>query len=285
MTPSANEPTFEPPSLLVRQLTLDAGASRVQRPGEHAKTDELWLGNAYDPTNPDAATETLYLRVGSAPVLVAELVCGRMAHLLGLPAPEVFLVTVLAGTLPDSKLCPPETNSLYVGTRDVGGQTFSQLLDSNSQATARLLNTWPALGQVAAFDEWLANVDRNMGNLLYVAQTIHIIDHAEAFGGTMRTLFPLAELTETEFENKLARVLGALDPSRRMSILSDLGAWLKQTAGAMDVAATVRGAVHEALCNTAQHAELVDFIRRRLTITHRLLCNRLGHPQLQLQTA
>ena len=41
---------------------------------------------------------------------------------------------------------------------------------------------WPDLPKVVAFDEWLANPDRNMGNLIYVAQTLHIIDHAEAFG-------------------------------------------------------------------------------------------------------
>ena len=279
---SANESVFALPQPLARQMVLDEGASRVWRPNEDAKHDELWLGDLYDPTDPDGVTTSAYLRLGTNPVLVAELVCGCMARALDLPAPEVYLVKVPARALPGSSIASSNIDTLCVATRDVGGQTFAQLLSSDEKATARLLRNWPALGQVAAFDEWLANVDRNMGNLLYVAQTIHIIDHAEAFGGAARKLFPLADLGEMEFENKLGRLLVAFDPSRRTSILSELESWLTQSVAGIDIAATVRRAVSEALCNTEQHAELVDFIRHRLTITHRLLCNRLGHPQLPL---
>lgn len=280
---SANEPLFTRPPHAVRHLVLDAGASRVHRAHEQAKPDELWQGDAYDPQDPDGPTVAIYLRVAGQPALVAELICGTLARALDLPAPEVYLVTVPPATLPASSHASHNRPTLCVGTRDIGGTTFAQLLTSNEQAHLPLLMRWPELSKVAAFDEWLANVDRNMGNLLYVAQTLHIIDHAEAFGGSARELFPLHELTEMAFENKLGRVMQALDASHRDKALRELQQWIAASVGGIDLADMVQGAVTEALCQPQERSELVDFIRIRLTLTHQLLCTRLGHPQLALR--
>ena len=266
----------------VRRLVLNEGAARVARDVEDSKADELWQGDAVDPANPQDPTVPVYLRLGQRAALVAELVCGCVARALCLPAPEVFLLTVPAGHLAGSALARPDAPTLCVATRDIGGATFAQFLSSNEDAALQLLHQWPELARVVAFDEWLANQDRNLGNIIYVAQTLHIIDHADAFGGSARQLFPLAELTTQQFQNKLAGTLNAYKSSKRNELLQDVHTWLAQVGAGINIPAVVESASTRPWNTPEQDGELVDFIQQRLTLTHALLCNRLGHPQLSL---
>ena len=264
-------------------LILDAGATRVKRPKERTKRDELWQGNGYDPTKPDEPAVPLYIRLGEGGALVAELMCGRLARELQLPTPDVFLVAAPAGRLPRSKYVHSEGMTLCVGTLDIGGKTFSQLLAEDPDAAMPLLRDWPELGRVAAFDEWLANPDRNTGNLIYVAQTLHIIDHAEAFGGGSRELFPLSELTDAAFTNVLGEMVErAFDLDRKHGLLAQTLQWLSAVASHIDIGQVVATTRMEHWLSPAAKDELLNFIKARLAITHALLCNRLGHPQLKL---
>jgi hypothetical protein len=133
-----------------------------------------------------------------------------------------------------------------------------------------------------AFDEWLANTDRNFGNILFVASSLFLIDHGEAFGGSARKLFPLEDLTETAFTNNLANVLEAKPPAHLQTMLEQAKEWLVFTAGALDV--TTLGATTDMRKwhTDSEETELINFVRSRLLVTHKLLCQRLGLPQLKL---
>lgn len=282
---SANDAAYAAPSLTPRILVLDKGATRVRRERERSKPDELWQAEGYDPRQPGTVAVPLYVRLGAQHALVAELLCGCLAHTLGLPAPDVFLVVAPPRSLRRSKLANPDRPTLCVGTRDIGGETFAQLLNDDIDAAMPLLRDWPDLHKVAAFDEWLANPDRNLGNLIYVAQSLHIIDHAEAFGGSSRSLFPLADLTKLQFSNLLADLLAtSFRPDRLQDMLGHMQTWLTETGAQTDIEAVVRHARTEHWTNDAHRLELVNFISDRLTITHSLLCRRLGHPQLDLSS-
>ncbi len=282
---SANEDTFAPATgpEPVRKLLLHEGATRVERANEHEKSDELWQGDAHDPERPEEGAIPIYFRIGSAQALVAELICGCMAHELGLPSPEVFVLSIPSGTLKTSKLAPPDKPWVCVATRDLGGETFNQLLNDNANAAIDLLRQWPELGKVAAFDEWTANIDRNMGNIIYSATTLHIIDHAEAFGGGIRDMMPLHRMTGMALQNKLSGVLGKLGAQSRNAILQDLHAWLGSTAITLDLGSVVKRAGTDEWNSPEQDMELIDFLRQRLPLTHSLLCKQLGLPQLPLQ--
>jgi hypothetical protein len=279
---SANDNEFTPIFSPVRWLELNKGASRVKRSKERLKSDELWQGDAFDPLRPEDPAVPVYLRLGSGTSLVAELVCGCIARRLGLPAPEVFVVTVKPGTLQRSGLTKKRESSLCVATRDLGGATFTQLLNDDDDAAVQLLHQWTELNKVAAFDEWTANPDRNMGNLIYAAQALYIIDHADAFGGNSRTLYELAEMTEQMFSNKLADLLNVFDLDKRSKMLEEIENWITATAVQLDLTSAVDHAGTRPWSNVDQDKELIDFLQQRLTVTHSLLCNRLGHPQLSL---
>lgn len=280
ITVSANDTNFAA-LYPVHTLVLDTGATRIKRKGERKKPDELWQGVGFAPHSPTDGVP-LYVRVGPSNALVAELLCGVLARALKLPAPDVYLVQIPPGRMPRSKLVYAKDTILCVGTRDIGGDTFAQLLAENPRAVAPLLREWPELAKVTAFDEWLANPDRNMGNLLYVAQTIFIIDHAEAFGGSTRALYPLAELTDVQFTNLLGGLVGSLEAKKHPSMLEEMRQWLAHTAAATDIPNAVECAQLTQWIGPEQKRELIDFVTKRLTITHTLLCQRLGHPQLTL---
>lgn len=249
----------------------------------HLKEDELWVGDAFNPLDPGEPAIPVYARLGKSGALVAELICGCVARALKLPAPEVFLILIPPGHLPKSKHCNATTDTFCIGTRDIGGTNFTQLLSADMDAALPLLRQWPALPNVIAFDEWLANPDRNTGNLIYVAQALHIIDHADAFGGSARELYPLAELTSCKFRNLLAEMFNDFGHEARSSLLKNVLTWLNEAASTMDVQGVVNSAPTSLWNTPEQDRELVDFITQRLTITHSLLCDRLGHPQLSLR--
>ncbi len=279
---SANDQKFETAYLPVRTLVLETGARRVQRTGERQKPDELWKGEGFDPLNLGAESVPMYLRIGEGEALVAELLCGCLARVMQLPAPEVFLVFVLPGRLRKSKILPRDKVGLYVGTRDIGGRSFAQMVSDDAAAAFPLLLNWSELGTVAAFDEWLANSDRNPGNLIYVDQSLHIIDHAEAFGGSIRKDCSLTKLINIQFNNLLGEMIQSFRPDRVHDLLEKSHLWLSNTASKVDVAATIKQAGIQHWTTPENRDELINFITARLSITHALLCKRLGHPQLTL---
>ena len=280
---SANDNEFTPRFTPVRWLELNKGATRVKRSKERTKPDELWHGDAFNPQRPDDPAIAVYLRLGGAGALIAELICGCMACALGLPAPEVFILSVRPGTLRRSGFASKAVDTLCVATRDLGGDTFTQLLNDDDDAAVLLLHQWAEMNKVAAFDEWTANPDRNMGNLIYAAKTLYIIDHADAFGGQDQTFGGLKDLTEQMFSNKLADLLNVFDTGKRNAMLKEVEQWIASSAAQLDLPHIVSNAGTFPWSDVSHDKELIDFLTQRLTVTHSLLCHRLGHPQLGLK--
>lgn len=282
---SANDERFDVLAQPVRVLELNTGAHKVRRPGGAGKPDELWLGSAWDAGAPEADDVQVYVRVAGLQPSTAELLCGVVGRALGLPVPEPFLVRISRGALPRSRLLDTRLpECMAVASHNVGGTNFVKLLHRSSDSALRLLLTWEHLVPVATFDEWLANTDRNLGNILFAAGTLWLIDHADALGGTQAQLYPLAELTEVAFDNKLGRMLEGLQRPQRVAALQQASHWLAHPAGALDLQAALQCTGLAAWQSTAARTQLLDFVRARLTLTHSLLCNRLGHPQLPLGT-
>lgn len=252
------------------------------RDSEDELPDELWLGDAYDPATAAPPATSLYLRLGPPENLVAEAVCGCFAHILGLPAPEVFIVHVPPGHLPDSKLVNQNKTTLCVATKDLGGNSFLQFLRSDKKAATSLLIKWADWATVVAFDEWVANGDRNFGNIIYNNKTLYIIDHADAFGGASRSRYPLSKLIDGVFNNKLAIPMSKFTPEQCHHLLEGINQWLTEVAKPLNIPSIVEYADTSIWQSVWQMEELILFIEQRLVITYKLLCNRLGHPQLNL---
>lgn len=109
--------------------------------------------------------------------LAAELFCAVLAREIDLPAPEPLL------------LFDPISGSFVFGSVDLAYpnslRQFNVDPDTPDEAAVGVLleviSSWSRAREVAAFDEWIQNCDRNLGNLLFAGpDNFFIIDHGRA---------------------------------------------------------------------------------------------------------
>ena len=109
--------------------------------------------------------------------LAAELFCAVLAREIGLPAPEPLL------------LFDPMSGEYVFGSVDLqypnSLRQFNVDPDAPDEAAAQVLLQavagWSRAREVTAFDEWIQNCDRNLGNLLYAGpDDFFIIDHGRS---------------------------------------------------------------------------------------------------------
>lgn len=285
MTAAANAPSAAGMVERVRVLTLNLGAVRVLREHEGSKPDELWRGSGFDADDEDVP---VYLRLAEPLPAVAELVCAVIGRAAGLPVPVPYLVAVPAGSLPESRFAPPDGKALWsFASQDLGGANFAQLLKRDTPGAEAMLKAWEHLLPASVFDEWMANRDRHGGNLLFAAQALWMIDHADALGGSARQLFGLNEIVGDAFANHLAELCATTlgTPGLRRKALDKAQHWISDVAGAIDLPSAIVCCGAGRLQDEQACEELLDFMAERLTLTHALLCTRLGHPQLNLPPA
>jgi hypothetical protein len=109
--------------------------------------------------------------------LAAELFCAVLAREIGLPAPEPLL------------LFDPTSGGYVFGSVDLqypnSLRQFNVDPDEPDEAAVQVLleavSGWSRAREVAAFDEWIQNCDRNLGNLLFAGpDDFFIIDHGRS---------------------------------------------------------------------------------------------------------
>lgn len=124
----------------------------------------------------DCQVSVIFKRV-LEPELAAELFCSLLARELALPAPEpILLFDPLAGDYLFGSVDMEYPNSLRafnIGPHNADLAAQRQLKEA--------VSAWSELKHVTAFDEWIHNRDRNLGNLLYAGpESFVIIDHGKA---------------------------------------------------------------------------------------------------------
>jgi hypothetical protein len=132
----------------------------------------------------DAIIKDLDIRQLSNEVLTSVL-----ARAAGLPIPDGYLGVVSEADLAVTKApaLQPGWRLVYVSvdvkvpnvTFRARGMTFAQ-----EKELLRDIAGWGHLGDLYAFDAWIANVDRHPGNLLFGGkQEVWLIDHGHCFSG------------------------------------------------------------------------------------------------------
>lgn len=122
--------------------------------------------------------------------LGSELIASALARWVGMPVPDPYLVFVPNDTLPLSK-APKSADGLgcfAFASADAETPSVARFY-SPTDSTAlneicRRLADWQQVGELYGFDTWLANVDRNQGNILFLIDDVFLIDHDQTFGGS-----------------------------------------------------------------------------------------------------
>ncbi len=208
--------------------------------------------------------------------LHAELVSAVLGRFLGLEIPEPFIVVITPESEPplDVKLTHP---IIGFGTAAVAGHSFARL--GNFEA---LLDKLKNLGQIAAFDQLMANGDRHLGQMIFDGQTCSPIDHAQSFGGDSWSVMGLPSpsidiinwlLEHSAYGDKLAK-----DDVARYNLRKKTNASFTPLVG--NVASVLRAGGAEQLINERTLLELYTWLESRITHAVVQLCQKIGLPDM-----
>jgi len=213
--------------------------------------------------------------------LANELLAASIAIAVGLPIPTPVLAFASKDTGIGSA-CPLSDGSggLVFGSVDVGGTSVRQIyMASPQESTATLiaerLAAWDDAGRLYGFDSWIANIDRNAGNLQFGgAGGIWLIDHARGFTGSEWVSTGLDP--SHEYANQLAKWLTpSLTPDQRGEMAKSVG----DASDRLDPATLDSLAVgaHLAVLLTAGDRDaVVNFLADRMAHVPRLASRALG---------
>lgn len=160
--------------------------------------------------------------------LLNELFVGSLALSLDLPVPTPYLAFAPTAKLELHKGPKVDDGRLCFASADVKHPNVSfQMEEANQEAQAKLmedLKNWQGISSVVAFDTWVANVDRNGGNLLVAGKAeFWLIDHGHCLTGC--DWAPRDFVADKIYLNKIADWLkGQLDEKERESKSCELDA-------------------------------------------------------------
>lgn len=120
-------------------------------------------------------TKAAFVKLIPPRAIFVECACALLGRSLGLPIPKPAIVLITSESLD----CFAEgQHVLAYGSEDVRHPSFLRMFSDDYDHAFELLSQHPKLLDISLFDEWIANSDRNMANMLYGGSNdIFFIDH------------------------------------------------------------------------------------------------------------
>jgi len=220
--------------------------------------------------------------------IIAELVCSQVGRALGLPIPRPHLVCLQPEDIPKEStwhgIDAPRWcfASQHAGKRP---KSFARHLRSEDPVFKRALSSWTGFYAAMVFDEWIANDDRNPGNLLFdpVDQSFWMIDHGNGLTGAYWPIWGLKD-ADIVMGNVLAdELVAAATPkvTEAMRIEHTANAQMRDAANILWSEVGTEEYISK-LAQGVKPEEVRGFLTDRIQHTARLLMARLGYPQLEL---
>jgi len=121
--------------------------------------------------------------------LYIESLCALLGKNIGLPIPQPYIVKVTHecfSEIPERQFC------LAFGSEDAGYPSFRRY--AQSEEAFEKLKEFSKTTDIGIFDEWIANYDRNLGNILYDGtDTFSFIDHEHALPVALQPSEPASD--------------------------------------------------------------------------------------------
>jgi hypothetical protein len=218
--------------------------------------------------------------------LVNELIVATLGRTFGYPIPRPFLIQAQAKDFPVSKAVSgfdPDEFIYVFGSKDVGYPSYTRFFEDDEETVEYVLRhrKFKKWAETIIFDEWVANTDRHIDNLLLASEDEALwIDHARSFTGEF---WEAEDLKEGElYKNKLAdRLWPKLSIEERMGLKSrseEMAQWFcllpyHQVLACSRVSPFL---------NSTDAAALMTFIEKRVGLLESIICIRLGVPKIGL---
>ncbi|WP_146205847.1 HipA family kinase [Azospirillum sp. TSH58] len=199
--------------------------------------------------------------------LANELFGAALATALGLPVPPYFIAAATSSVLPVRK-GPSRGSYKFMFATERQGTPPLKRHWTGTRIPQRLIDAlarWPGNGTAFAFDTWVANVDRNLGNILFGGGTdIWLIDHGQCLTGpnwVAKNLNP-----SESYKNKLALWFCPYLDKPRTSVLIAACSAMPTHVKALDLTAIAQASRALDLLTESDGASMISFLRDRAPI-------------------
>lgn len=230
--------------------------------------NQTWKGHVR--TNTD--TVVVYAKLIDAREICIEAFCALLGRQLGIPIPKPFLILADSSSLP---IVPPGQNALMFGSEDADFPSFRRYANCK-QAYTRLQNFKSTL-DVGVFDEWIANHDRNIGNILYDGGNEFLfIDHGLAIPKEMDPCQPAVD-------NNIIRVLFSIKSElEKFRDLRTTSREITPTYNLLPLNEIMGQTQSKKYLAESEITKVLDFLSQRLSVIDSLVRCRLGIAQVDM---
>ncbi|MDF3123519.1 HipA family kinase [Rheinheimera sp. 1928-s] len=218
---------------------------------------------------------------------ITELACSKVGRALGLNIPEAYLVYVDTNAFPENV----KKQSSFAGKGALlafasaspapNSMSFERLLSENNPMANKLFEAWKSLDDVIAFDEWIANPDRLDCNYLYspAHNDFWLIDHGNALTGDCMPHWAL-DKPEIETYNTLFESVSHLKTHKEKYLMKNKADALMERAKVIDFSTLDAENYYKMIHGSADAAKISEFLEKRINHSVKLLCQKMGIPQL-----
>ena len=216
--------------------------------------------------------------------LANELLGAVVVRELGLPAPVSYLAIAPPEAFAATKApVSPEGDRLVFASSEQPTPSLKQRWISASDAgRATLLESvasWPQAGGAYVVDSWIANVDRNLGNLLFgAAGETWLIDHGQALTGPVWTAGDLR--ADGEYVNKLALWMTPSMTAAQIKAALALVAQMERRLPTLDIDALLQASHLPALLPAHDLEAVRSFLQERIPFVGYYASKALGEARL-----
>lgn len=249
-------------------------------PEEQKGVNETYRG----PIETASGKTFAYVKLLDVKQLINELVSSVLGRTLGLPIPPGFVVLVSRDDYPESEflLTQGQDKALAFGVEAIGHPDLKRRIRLEGDSVVQeLFRTWTGWCDAMTFDEWIANRDRNQGNLLLGAPgEVWLIDHGQAFTGPNWAPGDLDPAVAVR--NEIARVLAphlAL-PERHRALRR--ATEISEECRKIDADEAMKEGFTAAFASDGEIQALRNFISKRVDELVRLISMRVGLPVLPI---
>lgn len=201
--------------------------------------------------------------------LVIEVIASLIGRSLGLPLPIPILVLVHPGRIAQLDLDGPE---LFFGSQSQNEPDLSQILQDNGDERSLMqrLKSWPHAVFGGCFDEWIANEDRNLQNMLYDGgKNFVLIDHGKAIPEGLEPVKPTSK-------NLLLQLSNSRSLSGVRHKVNEKGAQFIKECNDLSLEDVLQSVANSIGWAEAYTSEVGDFLQRRLPELGEIIAGKLG---------
>ncbi len=234
-------------------------------------------------------TETGYVKLTSDPrKVIAELAAAQVGRALDLRIPRPYMALLDTNKIPgdfDSKFAR-KGHMLCFASRQAGQLSYSlerALRQPTSEQSVAIEKSFDLDGTIA-FDELIANADRNQGNIIYApdSKQVWLIDHGRALTGEYWAAWGLDD-PAIDVGNELAeKHRRDWDEARRRKVLATAQKLVTNCA-ALCLDDLDKEGHYAKIDSETDRRQIAAFLKDRIQHTVPLLCKRLQIAQLPLQ--